>query len=402
MFSFTVSTEEQEDSEVVLEELVSGFESRKGEIGDLGKCVGILFVDANLEYGEFIGELERRLGFLVLGNTAVSLVGDQASDTVSAILTVMCDAEFGAAATGPLDIGNTEAEVGNVCKRALTALNGDPKAIFVFCPIYADVMMDDIVDSMEAVAGKIPVFGGVASDNQLDRPISMFYGGEEVPQSTIVLALGGDIDPVFEVANTPTMYSEKKGVITESGCGFIQKVGDQTFKEFMEYCGLRTDKEYQTGQIMTTYATNPVKFLIKEQESDGVPVIHNIFDLNRDTGSIFLAARIPEGSEVSLCLLKKDNIKSSTQAAMEGLVEQMKERKAKGSTYSMLFAISCGGRYFVLTGANSIEREILNDFREDGLSIAGFYASGEIGPTSVRSEGAMNRTHHSSLVLCAF
>jgi hypothetical protein len=262
-------------------------------------------------------------------------------------------------------------------------------------------MMDDIVDSIEAVAGKLPVFGGVASDNQLDRPISIFYGGEEIPESTLVIILGGSADPVFEVANTTTMYSEKKGVITQSGFGFINRVGDGSFKEFMERCGLRTDKEYQTGQVMTTYATNPVKVLMGGDESDGVPVIHNIFDLNREQGSIFLAARIPEGAEVSLCLLKKDNIRSSTQEAMHRLNEKITLRQAKGGQYSLVFAVSCGGRYFVLTGANHIEREILNNTLLEGMYIAGFYASGEIGPTSAGADGATNRTHHSSIVLCA-
>jgi hypothetical protein len=300
-----------------------------------------------------------------------------------------------------LNNSNFASELGDAYRRAKTTLADEAKVILVFTPLYTDVMMDDIVESLEAVAGKIPVFGGCASDNQLDRPISMFYCGEEVPESTIIAILGGAIDPVFEVANTPTMYSEKKGVITQSGCGFIQKVGDRSFKEFMELCGLRTDEEYQSGQIMTTYSSKPVKVLMNGENADGVPVIHNIFDLNREAGSIFLAARVPEGAEVSLCLLRKDNIKSSTQSAVNRLVEKMKDNESKGSSYSMVFAVSCGGRYFVMTGANSIEREILNRSLPDGISLAGYYASGEMGPTSVAADGAMNRTHHSSIVLCA-
>ncbi|MDR1542023.1 MAG: FIST C-terminal domain-containing protein [Clostridiales bacterium] len=400
MHSFTVTTREQIDMDVVLEELAEGV-----EVYDLkdsaSRCFGILMVDANLEISEFFGRLQSRLRFPVAGFTAVSLISEIRDDSASAVLTVVCDADYALQLTAPLTLSNCEQEMETAYFKARSSLVADPKVVFLFAPLYPDVMMDDMIRGIP-VSREIPIFGGIASDNQLDGTMNMLYKGELCPEQSILVLLGGHIEPVFEVVNAQTMYSEKKGLITQSESGFINRVGGRTFKDFMEYCGLRTDENYQTGQIMTTYATNPVKIIMNGEDDDGVPVVHNIFDLDREKGSIFMAARVPEGAEVSICHLKRDNIVTSTQDCIERLADKIKANEAHGARYSMILAVSCGGRYFVITGNNNIEREILNSRLPERMSIAGFYASGEICPTSVAQSAAVNRSHHSSLVLCAF
>ena len=79
----------------------------------------------------------------------------------------------------------------------------------------------------------------------------------------------------------------------------------------------------------------------------------------------------------------------------------MKQNESEGYKYSMIFAVSCVGRYYVMASKNTLEVEALRGEFPKELSMSGFYSFGELCPTSIREWHAINAAHNESLVLLA-
>jgi hypothetical protein len=95
------------------------------------------------------------------------------------------------------------------------------------------------------------------------------------------------------------------------------------------------------------------------------------------------------------------DIEMSTQNSTQDLLTVMRQNEADGYKYSTIFAVSCVARYYVMTGKNALEADILKANFPSDLSLCGYYSFGEICPTSVRSGKGLNAAHNESLVLLA-
>jgi hypothetical protein len=398
MASFSVESTDFEDMLSVAEKFVS--EIKENKVSE--KAFGLLVVNADIDYALLTKLLQEKLDFPIAGLTALSLIGRETGEDLTAILTVIYDVDFSIAVSEPLNEVNYKENLEAAYKSARDSLKEEPKLILAYAPIYRDIVMDDLLSELELHAGDVPIYGGMASDNQLGDPLALFYNAQLCNLSTILIMLGGDIHPIMEISEGQPHVDYQGGIVTKSEHGFIYEVNNKPFTKFMVESGFASKEEYQLDEILTSFAPSPLKFEVQTPKCEET-YIRNIYGFDNETGAAYLASNIPVGSKVVICNLNKSGIRSSTEDCVESLSKKVEKAKSEGHRFSTLLATSCGGRYLVMCGSTNIERDILQEVVPLHVALNGFYSSGEISPTK-SNDGTVHasRMHNSSIALCAF
>ncbi len=115
---------------------------------------------------------------------------------------------------------------------------------------------------------------------------------------------------------------------------------------------------------------------------------------NEGDGSIFLAASIPEGSEVTLTTGSRgDVIKGARDAAMQA------RKSLGGARPEAIIMFSCVGRKMVLGRRVQEEVDAVRECIGMDVPIAGFYTYGEIGPIDKTVPGLSKAKFHNETVV---
>ena len=186
--------------------------------------------------------------------------------------------------------------------------------------------------------------------------------------------------------------------MTKADRNVIYTVDDMPFVDYLRSVGMSVDELIAQGDL-AVYVSTPLKVnLSKNDYSDGIPVVRTIKTLNPSDGSGVLFGAISEKSAVSIATMKRQDIQESCKTAIEEIREKI---AAAGDDYTTLLCVSCGGRYMVMADDKDVEGRIIVENLPKGLTLAGFYAYGEICPTAIRNGKAVNRIHNESIVMCA-
>jgi hypothetical protein len=399
MRSIVAVTTELDDAEKAARELLRQV-SAKGPLGKNG-CA-FVYCDVEMDHGAFAAALREQLPFDLTGSTTIATFDtENGSQILSAVLVVLTadDAEFSVVLTEALTAENLSRELETAYKKAASAVK-EGKLLFLVPPFVNIAPLDEYVDILSAASGDVPVFGGLPSSNVADGDILMYANGRAYADRAAIVLVGGNVRPLFSVQSILSAFSEQKQIITKADKNVIYKVEDMTFMEYLKSIDLPIDELIAQGDL-AVFVSTPLKvYLHKDDHDDGIPVARTIQKLNPADGSGLLFGAISEKSVVSIATMKRQDIQDSCKMAVTEILEKI-NAAGKDYTYTTLLCISCGGRYMVMADDKDIEGDTIVENLPGNMTLSGFYAYGEICPTSVRDGKAVNRVHNESIILCA-
>ncbi|MDR1580222.1 MAG: FIST C-terminal domain-containing protein [Synergistaceae bacterium] len=368
---------------------------------------GLMFCDSDVDHAKFASELARKLGVPIVGYSATAMFsdGEGLCDTAVVLTTVTSDdVNFSIATSEPLTSDNIAAQIALTYDRAKASLEGEPKLVLAFPPYLLGIMLDIYPRELERASGGLPIFGGLPAHDDVHGRTAVYCGDSAASDRMTLLLMSGNVKPVMTVKNPigAGALANLKRTVTQSKHNVIYKVGDESFVAFLKRFGLDVEKLANPDEKTISFTTYPL--LIENtggENPDGIPVVRTLHGVDLKEGTGTAIGEVPEGSIISVGILQPKDIEKSSSDSIRDLTEKMSAGEAEGYKYSTVFAISCVARYYVMANRNTLEADALKSKLPPGLSMAGYYSFGEICPTSIRPDKAMNAAHNESLVLLA-
>jgi hypothetical protein len=399
MKSLVAITSEIDNLELAVQELVSQVKEKQ----TLGSnSVGIAYCDADTNVAGLGKLLHAELGIDIIGITTIASVERHCGYYSMGILLCVMTADnvsFSVGCTGELSKDSFSETIREEYTNARSNIQDDPKLILTLAPYIPDITSDNYMEILDEASGGVAVFGGVATDHYELKHQKTFFNDKEFKRSLVFLLIAGDVKPVFALEHHLGNKTEIKAVVTQATENFIQKVGDQTFKDFLSVVAPVPDEEL----VAFYYQTTPFIVELPDYEEDEQPVVRGLLTIDHKTGAGGFLSKIPEGSTIYMDLLKYESLGVSCNGAMSGIIREMD--KNKDYEYSMLFISTCNARHLLMANTKNLESDIISE-RLKGypseLNAMGFYSFGEFCPTGTRADGtAKNRFHNISFVVCA-
>jgi len=143
----------------------------------------------------------------------------------------------------------------------------------------------------------------------------------------------------------------------------------------------------------TQYALSSLPFLL--DYNDGTPKVSKMFVALTPEKYAICAGAMPQGSTLYMATADKDDVMFTTGEAVDQLFKNM-------DNASGLLIYSCIGRSMTLASEQFKEMEFINQKVGAILPYMMVCSGGEICPTQVSDEKAINRFHNNAFVACLF
>jgi len=362
-------------------------------------AVGILFCDADLDGAVVTGELKNQLGIEIAGMTTLTALDRDGHHEAAAVLTVLTaeDCVFIAKASESLASKDFEQRITKVCGEASPKGKGleTTGIMFALCPNGMPFSGDKYTGILSKELGNVPIMGGVASDDYDFERARVFLSGEEYRDSLILVGVWGNVKPVFSIRHVTSRFAERIRRITEADDNIVYKVGDETFVQYLEGFGLKTD----VSDPVLAFTSYPM-MLTSGEAAGEVPLMRHISSLDHADGSGAFFGDVPVGTMANICLINKDDIVAACRDSMNALLEEA--GKQPDYHYTTVLCISCCGRAMILGADSDAEGRVLSELLPAGLSLTGAYCLGEICPTLYKEGKTVNRFHNCSITFCMF
>jgi len=399
MKSAVAITHEIDDLELAVKELTSQIREKL----DFGNdAVGIVYCDADVEVDKLGELLHTDLGINIAGLTTTATVErNNGYNGMGILLSVMTsdDVKFSIGCTGDLDNESFAASIKEAYREASAKIPARPELVLAFAPYIADLTSENYVEVLDEVSGGAPIFGGVATDHYDLQHQKTFFNGQAFTRGLVFVLLSGNVKPVFAMNHHFGAKVEKKGVITKSSANLVQRVGDETFKDYVSSMVPVPDEEL----VIYHFQSTPFIMELPDYEKDEQPVVRALATVDHETGAGGFLSKMPEGSTIYINEFQRNELSESCKSALSNAITRMGENK--GYEYSMLFVNTCNARHLIMADTKDLESDILCEYLRDfppEFNAMGFYGFGEICPTGQRADGtAKNRFHNISFAVCA-
>lgn len=367
------------------------------------RTVGIIMCDSNIDYRAVIKELSATYPFDIVGGTALGFIKRNEEEDISASFMIITGDEeliTSFALSPPITLENKAEAIHQTYDEAAAKLGQPPALIITMMPFLPALTMEDVVTGLEMRAGQVPIYGAVASSDYETNLSGTFVNGQCYTDRVLVQLLGGGIQPLFAAETVPIDPYLKTGRVTRAEGNLIHQVDGLPFVDFMRKHGLKVKSSGEIENPIAIYSSSPV--IIKNSSTQQTYRLAAICDLHYDTGSAVLGAKVAEGDEVAIHILRKADVLAAAKTCVNRLMAKIEVAEAQSPyRYSTMFCTSCGGRFMVLLGDTSLEGDYTKTHPvARPLAICGFYAMGEICP--VEEEGRLvNMAHNFSMTLMA-
>ena len=370
----------------------------------LTNSVGLLYCYSDMELPELAAALHERLDIPVIGVTAIASMDNvEGFHEMSVTLTVLTadDCEFSVSVSEPITPDLVKPQVELLYQKSVSDLGTTPGLIYALPPHQLNIMLDSYSEAFADIAPSVPVIGGLPSCNdQVDENLTI-YNDEIYSDRIVMLAISGNINPVFSVQTVLEDNEVKRRKVTRSKDNIVYEVDSRSFTDYLISAGMPMDVLSSKNNAISLVA-NP---LYIEENRDGfgdefkyLRALHGI-DLDQGTG--ISIGRIPEGAYLSIHPLTRSEVGTAALLGIRNLISKMQEAATDGYKFSTVLGVSCIGRYMIMNPNGDVETEnILKELPKD-LNFSGFYGYGELCPLPME-EGFMTFAHNESLVLCAF
>ncbi|MCL1820877.1 MAG: FIST C-terminal domain-containing protein [Oscillospiraceae bacterium] len=361
--------------------------------------VAILHGQPDMEIGELSAAISRELGCHVIGGTtaAGAMLSNEGYHELSLILHVLSDDDclFGAAISGSvsdkpaLDIKDTYQKAYGELKNQDAA--AEPKLVICVAPLTA---ADVLVETVSELCGNIPVFGYIAGDDFEFSKQQVFFDGEAGGDRMAILLLSGDIRPIFQTANLAGKKSLEKKLVTKARNNIICEIEGKPAYEYI--------KEFPFINDETTVLFNYQFFVeMPNDDNDGIPVSRALSAYDKETGEITCFANVPEGAYIGLLYCVGADVSNTAEAGLKDFLAKA-NAAGDGYEYSTALVVTCSLRNMFLADMKAAEGDHIKDLIPQSIALSGLHGFGEIAPTSVSDNKAVNRFHNATFTICAF
>ena len=365
--------------------------------------VAILHGQPDMEIGELSSAISGELGCHVLGGTtaAGALLTNDGYHELAVALHVFSsdDCLFSAAISGSL-ADNPEKELTDTYQKAYQGLKAqdaaaEPKMLICIAPIVQSISSDNILDKTSELCGSLPVFGFIAGDDFEFCKQQVYLDGESGGDRLAVLMLSGNLRPIFQTANLAGKQSLEKRLVTKARDNIICEIDGKPAYDYIKSFPFIDD----TTKTLFNY-----QFFVEMQNdafNDGIPVSRALNTFDRETGEVTCFANVPENSYIGLLYCDGNDVAITSETGIKDFMNKLES--ADGDyKYSTILIASCSLRNMFLADMRATEGNLVKELLPQGLAVSGVYAFGEIAPTSVSKDHAVNRFHNATFTLCAF
>ena len=381
--AITAFTDELDDGRLAAEQI----KSQIGEKNLMANTIGIAACHCEFVLSGVFAAVCEALPFEVVGN--ISSIQSVPAGTGSLLfaLTVLTsdDAEFVSALTPSL-MADPEKAIAESYMKA--SGQKKPALILAFAPFILQNCGDDYVDALAKVSGGAPCFGTLAVDETLEfANCFVLAGGGHHRDKMAMVLIYGDISPKFYVGNiSEDRILEKSAVVTKSAGPVLMEANERPIVDYLSDLGLVKASEAQ-------YAMATLPFLL--DYNDGTPKVSKILVKLTPEKYVICAGAMPEGSTLYMAMPDAGDVMLTAGAAVGEILED-----AGGA--GVLFAYSCVSRSMNLGFGQFREMEMLRENLGGRLPYMAASSGGEICPTRISEQGAVNRFHNNAFVACLF
>ncbi|MCL1835443.1 MAG: FIST C-terminal domain-containing protein [Oscillospiraceae bacterium] len=365
--------------------------------------VAILHGQPDMEIGELSKAVSEELGCHVIGGTTAagaSLTNDGYHELAVSLLVLSADdCLFSTAISGSME-ADPEKEIAQTYQKAYGSLKeldpgAEPKMVICIATLVGSIAADNILIKASDLCGSLPVFGYMAGDDFEFSKQQVYLDGESGGDKLAFLLISGNIKPVFQTANLAGKKALEKKLVTKAHDNIICEIDGNPAYEYI--------KEFPFIDDETTVLFN-YQFFVEmpsDADNDGIPVSRALNTYDKETGEVTCFANVPEGSHIGLLYCTGDDVAVTSEA---GINDFMAKINAAGGDYEYTTVIiaTCSLRNMFLADMKSKEGDLVKAMFPENLTVSGLYAFGEIAPTSVVADKAVNRFHNATFTVCAF
>jgi hypothetical protein len=385
----TAYTREIDDIEISVAEILEQL-----NLGErlLRNSVGILtFHSEFLETGA-VKAISEALPFDSIGGTTsdATVAGVMAGKWGEPILTVAVltsdDVVFRAGASAAIE-GDPQAPVRELYARLAPLPTEKPALLLTFAPVMDDVGADDLIETLDAVSGGVPLFGALPSSHQSPEFISVSacYNGECGMNMLVLVAMFGDFDPEFVVSVIPDdRIMRQNSIVTGAVKNHIQEINGLTPIKYLESIGILAGSGSASFVGMVS-----IPFVLVL--SDGSRVVRAAYKVTEE-GHVLSFGTIPQNARIGFSDCDGDFVIQSAGETATRIAASSRARSA------LIF--SCGARHWSLgTRVGAEMKELIKGL--NSLHAYQFaYSFGEFCPVKNKNGQLVNGFHNFSIVAC--
>ena len=359
--------------------------------------VAILFGVHDMEIGELSVSIGKELNCPCIGaTTAISAtLSNDGYHELAVMLHVLTSdtCQFSAAISNSM-ANDPEKEIEETYKKAYAKLNAEPKMVMCMTAIMESLDSDSIVECISKQCKSLPVFGFNAGDSFEFINQKVYLDGEIGGDRLAVLLISGNIKPVFHTANLAGKQALEKRIVTKSHKNVIYEIDGKPAYEYIKGFPFIDDE---------TRSLFNYQFFVELQDdaiNDGIPVSRALSTFDKETGGVTCFANVPENSYIGLKYCDGNDVANTTKMGLTELVAKMKA--VEDYEFTTVIVATCSLRNIFLAGMKDTEGRLINELIPKNLAASGIHAFGEIAPTSVSGDIAVNRFHNATFTACAF
>ena len=377
-------TTELDDENLAIEQITSQL---KLDGGLLKNTIGIVACHYEFVLSDIFKAICGALPFDVVGTISASqsVQGESGSLLLTLMVLTSDNVEFKKVLTPSLMTDPT-----SVIAESYRSACGDkkPALILTYAPFILQNCGDDYVNVLSEVSGGAPCFGTLAVDDTLDfSNCFMLADGEHYLDKMAMILVYGDLQPKFYVANiSESRMLDKSALVTKSAGSVLMEVNERPVIDYFSDLGLAKASEIQ-------YALSSLPFLL--DYNDGTPKVSKIFVTLSPEKYAICAGAMPEGSTLYMAETDKDDVILTTGEAADMIVKD-------ASNASVLLIYSCISRSMTLGADQFKEMELIDKKVGGKLPYMMANSGGEICPTQISDEMAINRFHNNAFIACLF
>jgi hypothetical protein len=372
-------TAEIDDPEAAVSELLEQLDPGNSL---LTNSVGIVHCFTEFLDSGVVEALAGKLPFDLVGATTMSLsVPSFISDMGLGLTVLTSDTVKFISGVSPAVTDSAAGPLAELYGRIAAA--GKPSLLVPFIPFMMNVGGDEFIEELDSLSGGIPAFGTLAFSNEPDfSKIYTIYKGRAYAASMVLLALVGEVDPVFlSVSVDEENILKQKAVITGVNRNILRTINNMPAIGYLESTGLVKD-----GNVA---ALASMPFII--QLENGSTLVRAPLRATED-GGVILCGAVPVNSTLSLASMNQDDVINSTAGKTREALE-----KARGRSIMMY---SCAARNWALGVQSMAEHEKVKECIAGGAPYYFAYSGGEIFPSFLDNGGIVNQLQNDSLIIC--
>ena len=400
MRSATAVSYELDDIEAATGELTSQIREKM----TLGKnTVAILHGQPDMEIGELCEGISRELGCHVTGGTAAAgaVLTEDGYHELAVVLHVLFDDDclFAAAISGSM-ASDPEGEIIDTYNRAYTSLKeqdaaAEPKMVICVGALLQSMACDNVLIKLSNLCGDLPVFGYIAGDDFEFAKQKVYLDDEIGGDRLSVILVAGNVKPIFKTANLQGEKALEKRLVTKAHDNIICEIEGEPAYEYIKVFPFIDDE----STILFNY-----QFFVEvpdDEFNDGIPVSRALSSFDKETGEVTCFANVPENSYIGLLYCTGNDVAATSEQGIKDFISNLNET-GEGYEYTTVLITTCSLRNMFLADMKATEGDLVRELFPPNLSISGLYAFGEIAPTSIQDDKAVNRFHNATFTVCAF